>query len=428
MLFEPVPLFERSVMHVAPATLPAPRRAGSDYDQFLHALLLDGDRPRPQSTTDYEFRISPRADRTWSFAIVGGSSSGGASFAVQMHSGLNHETIGSCLVFDQFNGTYTVECAPTPTREAIITVELKHIHYGAFLPFGDKFDVHQQLKVPLFECEYAAPSVHNVDCERQRYSTLDVSGGWWTDARTAKPRFQPSGWCKEAPDLNLSDCMRSYTDVYMFGESHMRFFYDYITQQLGIANGTLELKHSDDSAANIHYFASHYITKGPEGGVLIDALQRTNFRNNSLVLVSFGSWQLHGKGLTQSILDVKDVLVPALSRVMAEPNVTRIIVFTGPAKYKQEGSWAGIENTAAMAALLEAVQLLMPQGIAVLDIVHATRTFMESITPPIDWDCWNDHQCSCHIMCRLDGTATVTGRFGKAILRQIMQHACLSGT
>jgi hypothetical protein len=79
-----------------------------------------------------------------------------------------------------------------------------------------------------------------------------------------------------------------------------------------------------------------------------------------------------------------------------------------------------------MAALLEAVQLLMPAGVTVLDIVHATRTFMESITPPIDWDCWNDHQCSCHIMCRLDGTTTVTGRFGKEIFRKVMQRACPS--
>ena len=424
VLSEPVPLFAQSATYVSPASLPSPKHSGSDYDQFLHALLLGSDRPPPPPTVYYEFYITPRTDRTWSFSITGGSSSGGASFAVQTQSGINLGTIGSCLVFDQFNGTYVVECVPTPTREALLTVELKHVDFGAFLTFGDNNVVHQQLKVPLFNCNYAAPSAHNASCSLK--SSFDVTGGWWTEARTAIPRYHSSGWCEKAPVLNISDCMRSYSDVYMFGESHTRFFYDYITQLLGIANGTLEVKHADDSADNVHYFATHYITKGPEGGVLIDALQRINFTNNSLVFIGFGSWQLHGKGLTQTILDVKDVLVPALNRVIVQPNVTRVIVFTGPAQFKQEGSWAGIENTASMAALLEAVQLLMPLGVTVLDIVHATRAFMESISPPIDWDCWNDHQCSCHIMCRLDGTTTVTGRFGKEIFREIMQYACPS--
>lgn len=422
VLYEPVSLLAKAVVNISSTSLPAPTRTGSDYDQFLHALSLNRDMPQPPTVADYEFFISPMTDKTWTFSITGGSSSGGASFAAQTQSGVNLDTIGSCLVYDHFNGTYAVECVPTPTREALLTVELKHTDFGAFLPFGDKFFVQQQLKVPLFDCEYAAPSAHRVDCSRG--SSLDVTGGWWTEARTATPRHQHSSWCDEAPALDLSECMRFYTDVYMFGESHMRFFYDFITQQLGIANGTLEVKHADDSAANIHYFATHYITKGPEGGVLIDALQRTSFTNNSLVLIGFGSWQLHGVGIAKSILDVKDVLVPALNRIMAEPNVTRLVVFTGPAKFKQEGPWAGIENTASMAALQEAVQLLVPPGVTVLDIVHATRTFMESITPPIDWDCWNDHQCSCHIMCRLDGTTTVTGRFGKEIFREVMQHAC----
>ena len=422
VLSEAVPLFAQFPVFVPPASLPAPLRAGSDYDQFLHALEYNKDAAPPPPTIEYEFHITPHLDRTWSFLIIGGSPRGGASFAVQTQSGTGNDTIGSCLVFDNFNGTYVVECTPTPSRDALLTVELKHVDFGAYVPYGEKLFVHQQLKQPLFECEYAAPSAHSPDCSQD--SSLDLTGGWWTEARTATPRYHPTGWCEEAPVMNLSDCMRSYTDVYMFGESHMRFFYDYITQELGISNGTLEVKHLDDSAGNIHYFATHYLTKGPEGGVFIESLSRTNFTNNSLVLISFGSWHLHGMAVAKTILDVRDVLVPALKRVMAGPNVPRIIVFTGPAKFKQEGPWAGIENTASMAALLEAVQLLMPAGVTVLDIVHATRTFMESIEPPIDWDCWNDHQCSCHIMCRLDGTTRVTGRFGKEIFREVMRRAC----
>jgi hypothetical protein len=422
VLSEPVPLFAQMTIFLPPTSLPEPLRAGSDYDQFLHSLLNNKGIERPPATIEYEFHITPNKNKTWSFFIVGGSARGGASFAVQTQSGANNGTLGSCLVSDNFNGRYTVDCIPTPTRNALLTVDLTHVDFGAFAPYGKMSFVQQQIKVPLFECAYASPSMHDQDCSHE--SSLDVTGGWWTEARSAAPRYNPTSWCEEVPVMNLSDCMRFYTDVYMFGESHMRFFYDYLTQQLNISNGTLEVKHSDDSAGNIHFFATHYITKGPEGGVLIDALSRTNFTNNSLILINFGSWHLHGMAVTKTILDVQNVLVPALRRILAGPNVTRILVFTAPAKFRQEGPWAGIENTASMAALLEAVQLLMPEGVAVLDIVHSTRTFMESIKPPIDWDCWNDHQCSCHIMCRLDGTTTVTGRFGKEIFREVMRRAC----
>ena len=156
---------------------------------------------------------------------------------------------------------------------------------------------------------------------------------------------------------------------------------------------------------------------------MVDALRRMQFTNNSLLLVSFGSWHLHGFGVARTIRDVQTVLVPELERIMRNVSV-RVVVFTGPAKFKQEGPWAGIENTASMAALLEATRLLMPPNVTVLDIVHPTRAFMESVEPAVDWDCQNDGQCSCHILCRLGGGPNVTGRFGVQIFGEIMQQAC----
>jgi hypothetical protein len=209
----------------------------------------------------------------------------------------------------------------------------------------------------------------------------------------------------------------------MFGESHMRFFYDLLLQELGIFDGNLEVKHSDDSTRNIHYFATHYITQGPEGGVMIDALRKTNFTTNSLVLISFGSWHLHGMGLAKTILDLREVLVPEVQRIL-DIYGARVVVFTGPAKFKQVGAFAGIENTASMTAILEAVSMLMPKDVIVLDMVNPTRGFLESALPAIDWDCQNDNQCQCHMLCRLGGGSNVTGRFGTELFHLAMNEAC----
>ena len=89
-------------------------------------------------------------------------------------------------------------------------MELKHVDFGAFVPYGEKeLIVHQQLKQPLFDCEYAAPSAHIPDCSQD--SSLGLSGGWWSDARSDAPSYHSTDWCEEPPVMDLSACMRSYT-------------------------------------------------------------------------------------------------------------------------------------------------------------------------------------------------------------------------
>jgi hypothetical protein len=109
------------------------------------------------------------------------------------------------------------------------------------------------------------------------------------------------------------------------------------------------------------------------------------------------------------------VLVPEVQRIQ-DVYGARIVVFTGPAKFKQVGAFAGIENTASMTAILEVTSMLMPKGVIVLDMVNPTRGFLQSALPAIDWDCQNDNQCQCHMLCRLGGGSLVSGRFGAAPL------------
>jgi hypothetical protein len=426
---EQVSLFKAEDVYVPATQFPPALHPGSEYDQFLRSLALNENSEPLPPEVEVQFAITPILTKTWTFQISGGSPLGGASFAVQTQSEGN-TTLGSCVTTDNFNGTYTVSCAPTRSNDGVLTVELNHLSFGAFTPFGHERFVQQKLKQPLFECRYTVPAGAaraRPDCAHSFAATATDTerfGGWWTEFRSEQPQHFPTNWCAQETATDLKRCMAGFTNVYMYGESHMRFFYDYLLAKLERPNGHLEVKHSDDTSGNVHYFATHYITRGPEGGVMIDALRNTSFANGSLILISYGSWHLHGMGLAKTIADVKDVLVPQLKRILTTAKV-KVLVFTGPAKFKQEGPWAGIENTASMAALLEATQLLMPLEISVLDIVHPTRGFMETVTPPVQWDCDRDGQCQCHILCRLGGSSNVTGRFGKEIFREIVHQACL---
>jgi len=207
----------------------------------------------------------------------------------------------------------------------------------------------------------------------------------------------------------------------MFGESHMRFYYDLVVQSMGLRPPG-ELKHVDDSAENLSYYATHYITQGPDAAYMIEKLRATVFGDRNLLMITFGSWELHVKALAQTVLDIRDVLVPELAQIKLRHPDIRILVFTSPAKFLQEGASAGIENTASVRALLEATQVLVPTHLAeVLDVVTPSSAFLETV--PLEWDCDRDGQCQCHMLCRLGAGANVSGRVGEALLRDVILRA-----
>lgn len=417
----PVPLFSAADVFRDRTEFGPPKHRGGDYHQFLESLDVNPEAAAPQYA-DLNYTLRAHHLLQWQFTIHGGPTGGGSSFAAQTRG--DGDVVASCLVTDRFDGSYDVACAPTRDGRARITVDLMHVQFGAFTPYGPRLEVQEQIKAPLFDCTYT--SVHVLTTETVCKATaLDRQGGRWLDARSEAPTHESTDGCSaSAPMPRMAECVASFPHVHMVGESHMRFFYDYLLQVMGRPNKNLEVKHSDDSSGNLHYHAAHYIVQGPEGGVIMNALRGINFTSGSLLMVSFGSWHLHGMGLAKSVALVRDVLAPELERLMATHNL-RVVVTTAPAKFKQEGAWAGIENTASVAALQEATEMSMPAGVRVVDMVHATRGFMESVRPPIDWDCDHDGQCSCHILCR-HGGSDVYGRFGKQVFWRIWEAACMS--
>lgn len=318
---------------------------GNEYAQFYRALELNPTALPPKDAESLEYTITPDNHRYHpggSFTIKGGSQAGGSSFAVQTESA--GDTIGSCLVTDNFDSTYTVQCAPIKTNSARLTVDLTHTNFGAFLPFGPGQIVQEQMKVPLFTCEYEAHFKPHLPCQQ-----FDIYGGWWSETRSSKPIYTPTS-CAALPVVSLKDDCLSTPSFFFIGESHARFFYDFMLQSIGVNIGDLTLKHSDASHGNIHFKAAHYLSSGPE------VLERTEFPKGSTVILTVGSWMLHGWGLGASIIAVQEVLLPALVQLRH----VRVVFVSSPAKFKQEGSWAGIENTHSQIAFVQAVRMILP--------------------------------------------------------------------
>jgi len=405
-------------VRLPPATLP-----GGAYDQFLHALALDRTQaPPPPSSALLEYSISPSASHTWAFALRGAP---GSSFAVTLETA--EGALASCAAADGFDGTHTLRCPRPPGGRARLSVRLTHLDYGAFLPYGAAAVVQQALSEELFDCQVAeGDGAAAADC-------FPAPGGWWLAARSASPAHVSDPGCLASaapppppPPPDLVACAARTPGLYLFGESHSRFQYDLLLERLGLAEGKgLELKHSDDDAGRLHFRAAHYVQPGPEGGVLLDALEAAApFPPGAALLISFGSWQLHGKGLLQSILDVQ-VLAPRLRSLLASDPGLRISFVSAPAVHRQEGPFAGVQTSPAHAALVEAAAALLPREVRLVDMVSASRPFLEA-TPALDWDCWDDALCGCHMLCRLTwkGVQNISGRFGLVLFDELMRDVC----
>ena len=372
--------------------LPAARIPGGDYDVFLHSLHENAERAsiHPEFSVLLNYTISNGGLSPFSFVLRGGSLRGGSSFTAQTETVVDgRSTLGPCAVHDSFDGSYRLHCAQPPQRGVAntrLTVELTHVEFGAFSPFGRGMRVMEQMKEPLFECALVVRDATRDTVQQRRASLLpfDVSGGWWEDARSAAPHHLSSDgvdWLRGGVAMLTACTSVKYSDVHMVGESHMRFFYDFLLQLLDIWNGALDVKHTDDAAGNIRYYARHYITRGPEGGVIIDALNEmimnASLSSRSLLMVSFGSWHLHGMTLGESIDAARGVLLPKLGEIAGKG--VRVVLISSPAQFKQIGGFDGIKNTHAASALFESLHNDIPANVEFLNLVPATRLFMESV-------------------------------------------------
>jgi Nucleotide-diphospho-sugar transferase len=342
------------------------------------------------------------------FRVSGGARDGGSKFSANVES---DGVLGTCSTIDDRIGTYRVAC-PSVGHNYTLRITLMHVMDGDRVPFTGKM-IQEDINVPLFECSIGdGEEAHVRDlplcADSFRFSPDRVP--LWTGVKTLSPQLVFPGVCV----IPSNQSWRITGNVFMIGSSHMRLFYDLSVQRMGIHKNNTGVKHEDDSTANLHFFSRHYISRARAPEFQKDEISETlwnistgHAKFDDIVLIQFGSWDLHGNGYDYTIARIYDTLLPAVDAVRRAG--FRVLVMPPPAypAGAQTGSWAGQRCNPSYAGLVEALRdTLRPEE--VFDMSLWTRAFNEVKIPDVDW------RCGDHILC-YDGNHII-GRFGEATL------------
>ena len=333
---------------------------------------------------------------------------GGSNFYAQTVSA--DGAVSTCQVADLFNGTYVISCVNA--GDGVLHLMLSHVAYGAFVPLSGGL-ILQDMRLPLLACKYAvrAPdalaTLSNRTCSRNELA--DEFGGSWKDFK-----YVPTSGCA-VKDVDLATCLKVLPKLVMIGSSHMRFMYDALIQKLGYFRAGLDVKHSDDAVENVEYRSKHYLVHGPEFPTvgIVDALRNLTLTlpRKAVLLLQFGSWDLHGNGLSATLDYAMIDVMPLLEQLITQLG-TVVIFLPPPSYYLQTGTWAGMRNNHAYAALANPFRRELERlGGFMFDDLTMTRALMEAV-PGYDW------QTGDHILRNRGGE--IFGRLGLECLRVLL--------
>jgi hypothetical protein len=340
-------------------------------------------------------------------------------YAANVKSTLGH--ISTCDTLHYYGNQTTKITCGNARGQSTLYVYLTHVNEGVLHTFQpDGQNVMEDMAVPLFECHTEGlqsqpvnASNHRV-CEYEDDLVLDRQrGAWHVDAGGAL-RWMTRSRCI-VPEYTSS--IPSYARLLFIGDSHMRFFYDlYVQRNLGIRKNYTEVKHLDDTTGSVKYLARHYITKARAPEFTKDEISETLWQlppvvDKTVILIGFGSWDLHGNGLRYTLKAVEDALAPA---VLSAERLGYTVYLSTPPAYPsgaQRGSWAGQRNNHAHDFIKHKLNTVFEDS-KVIDISRLTRALSETAPTVFDW------QCGDHILC-YRGTRVV-GPVGHSVLDYLL--------
>jgi len=364
-----------------------------------------------------------------------------SSFYAQLRT--EESTATACAFVSCSNWTYSLECvAPSDADETPLVLDLwlSHISFGAFWPLSGAADILLDLRKRVFECSPpAAP---------RRASTLPppqpcaagqmIQAGRW---HLHSIKYQPADGCVlPAPDMGALHRSLAPAWLVMVGASHMRYMYDYLVQTLASFNesAALDAKHGDAETGNVRYRSALYVHGGHEddfgfGSAHENATVAAQLElllsgpqpvpEGSVVLVQFGSWDLHGVGLAEVIFQSRRHFLPRAAR-LARRGVS-VFYLTPPAFGAfSDSAWSGMRNDAAYAALLQQMApALAAAGGGVLDVSLITRLYFQRMcwatggdgqAPHAEFRTDWSYECDDHVLCPL-GNGRVGGPIGAVV-------------
>lgn len=342
-------------------------------------------------------------------------------YSANVKSTLGHISTCDTLHYRR-NHTTKVVCG-NARGPSTLYVYLTHVNDGVthtFQPDGQ--NVMEDMAVPMFECHTSeGPSFKPVNaskhrvCEYEDDLVLDRQRGAWHLDADGTLRWMTRSKCI-VPEY--SQPIPSYARLLFIGDSHMRFFYDlYVQRNLGIQKNYTEVKHLDDTTGNVQYLARHYITRQRAPEFTKDEIAETLcqlppvFGDKTVILIGFGSWDLHANGLRYTLDAIEGSLAPA---VLAAERLGYTVYLSTPPAYPsgaQRGAWAGMRNNHAHEFIKHKLNTVFEET-KVIDTSRLTRALSETAPTVFDW------QCGDHILC-YRGTRVV-GPVGNAVLDYLL--------
>ena len=146
---------------------------------------------------------------------------------------------------------------------------------------------------------------------------------------------------------------------------------------------------------------------------IVDVLRNLTLTlpRQAVLLLQFGSWDLHGNGLSATLDYAIIDVMPLLEQLITQLG-TLVIFLPPPSYYLQTGTWAGMRNNHAYAALANPFRRELERlGGFMFDDLTMTRALMEAV-PGYDW------QTGDHILRNRGGE--IFGRLGLECLRVLL--------
>lgn len=372
----------------------------------------------------------------------------GSSFYAQVDAGGERE-MASCSVVHCYaegggdggeGSTYSLHCptlASSLSAQPLFSLMLSHVAHGAFWPLSASRVVLQDLRQPVFNCSLPA-STGPPPALRRRVCRLDmlVQPGYW-DLNDV--RYRPANGCL-LPLVHAHHLITRHLDekhhanLLLIGSSHMRYTYDALLQRLHAPRQGLTAKHEDASFGNLAYVAANYARFGPEEederkGVR-GALGRVSCAqaNRTVVVVQFGSWDLHGLGLGQAVRDAHTHLLPALRSLL---RCGAVVFLLPPPAYGicQLNEWAGMRTDHGYQALHQSIRpAFTAAGGLVLDLLTLTQLWfdqlaLESLNEPPGTV---RNPCADHILCPHGADGAIVGPVGQVYLDLLLAAVALA--
>lgn len=318
---------------------------------------------------------------------------GGSSFDALV---IGDQFANKCAVTDHFNGNYSVCCDMQETCMNV-TLTLMYVNFTAYMSYRNLMGTNLFFffKKICVSYSYTSSSAHKNnevantnEYEKKQGSTRQIriisrskyQPGLWTYADNIWQWIGDGTKYNQPSKANLDECLAQLHTVYMYGDSHMRFYFMYILSILGAISSAHHSKFTHEKIKNVIFQATNYSTvlAGELTKLMQSNMTRTSVKKDVLILTA-GCWDIAFSSMEVSLISVNK-LVRIVNKLKRHPRWSHanLIWMTIPPFTNHEAiDYQNNYNRAAVNAYI--IPLMNKIGFTVIDVYPILNTFNNAV-------------------------------------------------